>query len=267
MKKILVTGATDGIGFETAKLLAREGQHLLIHGRSKEKIQSTVTKIKSAFPNALVESYLADLSKFDDIYSLANAILKQHKSLDVIINNAGVLKMPSPITEDGLDARFVVNTIAPAIISELLLPILAKDGRIINLSSAAQAPVGSNALLGITKLNDDMQAYAQSKLALTMWVHEKAKELISSQVVVAVNPGSLLASKMVKEGFGISGNDLTIGAQVLVDAALSDKFQGASGKYFDNDKGDFSNSHAFAQSQANRTELMSTINQIIRKFS
>ena len=69
MKKILVTGATDGIGFETAKLLAREGQHLLIHGRSKEKIQGTVTKIKSAFPNALVESYLADLSKFDDIFT------------------------------------------------------------------------------------------------------------------------------------------------------------------------------------------------------
>lgn len=266
MKKILITGATNGIGLETAKLLAEQGHSLLLHGRNAEKLQRTVDSIQSSNPNIVLESYLADLSNFGDIESLTDNVLAKHKSLDVIINNAGVLKMPSPITAEGLDARFVVNTFAPAIITQRLLPILANDGRIVNLSSAAQAPVNINALLGSTSLSDDMQAYAQSKLALTIWVHETAKTLQGSQVVVAVNPGSLLASKMVKEGFGVSGNDLSIGAQILFEAALSEQFAGVSGQYFDNDIGDFSPAHPFLQKQNNRTEVMDAIAQIITEF-
>jgi NAD(P)-dependent dehydrogenase (short-subunit alcohol dehydrogenase family) len=85
----------------------------------------------------------------------------------------------------------------------------------------------------------DMEAYAQSKMAITIWSAEMARELPSGPVVVSVNPGSLLASKMVKEGFGIAGNDLSIGAGVLIRAALSKDFADASGKYFDNDSGRF----------------------------
>ena len=76
-----------------------------------------------------------------------------------------------------------------------------------------------------------MGAYAQSKLALTIWSREMVKELPDGPIVVAVNPGSLLASKMVKEGFGIAGNDLQIGADILCQAALDDSFADASGKY------------------------------------
>ncbi|MBF7073545.1 SDR family NAD(P)-dependent oxidoreductase [Glaciecola sp. MH2013] len=266
MKTILITGATDGIGFETAKLFAAHDHQLILHGRSQEKMNATLQKIHNAFPDVKIEGVLADLSKFGDVASLLNIVNAKYSSIDVIVNNAGVLKLPNPITENGLDARFVVNTIAPIIITRGLLPILSEQGRIVNLSSAAQSPVQNDAITGKLPLGDDMQAYAQSKLALTMWVRATTNAFGSSQVNVAVNPGSLLASKMVKEGFGVAGNDLSIGAQVLFDAALSNKFRDASGKYFDNDIGAFSEPHPFALIQRNCDELMVAIEKVINEY-
>lgn len=90
----------------------------------------------------------------------------------------------------------------------------------------------------------EMDAYAQNKLAITMWSRAMAQSLgKDSTMVVSVNPGSLLGSTMVKEGFGIEGKELAIGADILVRAALSDEFSDASGKYFDNDSGKFANPH------------------------
>ena len=108
-----------------------------------------------------------------------------------------------------------------------------------NLSSAAQAPADLRALRGTVAL-DHMGAYAQSKLAITIWTQERAREYPNGPVFVTVNPGWLLASKMVKEGFGVAGNDLRIGAYILRRAAPSDEFAGASGRYFDSDAGRFS---------------------------
>lgn len=169
---------------------------------------------------------------------MAANILKQHDRLDVVINNAGVYKTAETKTAEGYDVRFAVNTFAPYALARRLLPIIPKDGRIVNLSSAAQARINVDAMAGRAEL-DDMNAYAQSKLALTIWSQELARELPDGSVVVAVNPGSLLASKMVKEGFGVAGNDLQIGADILSKAALDESFADASGKYFDNDAGRF----------------------------
>ena len=266
MKKILITGATDGIGLETALLLAAQGCHLLMHGRSESKLNRASDKVKQQSPNVVINTYLADLSKFEDITLLTQAILQDHEGIDVIINNAGVFKMPKPITKDGLDARFVVNTFAPAIITESLLPILSSNGRIVNLSSAAQAPIHLDAMRGDVPLDDEFQAYAQSKLALTIWSQQLAQTLKPKQVCVAVNPGSLLASKMVKEGFGVAGNDLSIGAQILTKAAVSEEFSDASGKYFDNDSRQFSPPHPFAQSAEHCQQVMDELNRIIKRY-
>ena len=266
MKTILITGATDGIGFETAKLLAAEGHYLLLHGRSNTKMKNTIEKLSQFYPATKIDSYLADLSNFEDMQSLVNNITAQHSKIDVIINNAGVMKLPKSITQDGLDARFVVNTLAPVFITNGLLSILSEDGRIVNLSSAAQSPVNVDVLKGFVNLNDDMQAYAQSKLALTIWSKEMATTLKSTQVIVAVNPGSLLASKMVKEGFGMAGNDLSIGANILVEASLDDKFADSTGLYFDNDSGRFSDPHQFALKQDNRLLVINAIDDILKKY-
>lgn len=196
---------------------------------------------------------------------MAADIRKAHDRLDVIINNAGVLKLRDTVTEDGHDARFMVNTFAPYVLTQALLPILASDGRVVNLSSAAQAPIDIDALHGRKPL-DDMAAYSQSKLAITIWTRELAKLLPKTQVAVAVNPGSLLASKMVKEGFGVAGSDLQIGADVLRDAALGAAFADANGKYFDNDSGAFSTPHAAALDAGHAAQVMQAINEAIAKI-
>ena len=238
-KTILITGATDGIGLETAKRLGAEGHHLLIHGRSAEKLAGAEAAIIGA---ASIERYRADFARLEHVAGMADAITAKHNSLDVVINNAGVFKTATPIAPNGLDMRFVVNTLSPYLLAKRLLPIMSGNGRIVNLSSAAQAPVSIPAMQGGTPMAD-MDAYSQSKLAITMWTRAMAHSLPDGPVVVAVNPGSLLASKMVTEGFGVAGNDIQIGVDILHRAALSDEFTKASGQYFDNDSGRFAPPH------------------------
>jgi len=259
-KTILITGATDGIGLLTAKTLAAEGHTVLLHGRNAEKLAAAAEAVGGA-----PQTYSADLTSMADVKALASEIRSAHTQLDVLINNAGVLKLSNPMTADGYDARFVVNTFAPYVLTHALLPIVPADGRIVNLSSAAQAPVDLDALHG-RKQYDDMGAYAQSKLAITIWTRELAKELKDGPVVVAVNPGSLLASKMVKEGFGIAGNDLGIGAAILRDAALNPSFAIATGKYFDNDSGAFANPHTAAMDESHSAAVMNAMNEAIAKL-
>ncbi|VGO17636.1 putative oxidoreductase EphD [Pontiella desulfatans] len=256
MKKILITGSTDGIGLETARMLADMGHQVLIHGRNPAKVEKLAAELGA-------ESYVADLSDLTEVEALATAVAEKHETLDVLINNAGVFKVAEPVLGNGLDVRFVVNTVAPYLLTRKLLPMLGTSGRVVNLSSAAQAPVDLNALMGKTQL-DDMGAYAQSKLAITMWSMEMAKELgTNGPAVIAVNPGSLLASKMVREGFGVTGSDLGIGVDILCRAALSDEFADASGKYYDNDSKRFANPQADALNPAMRKEVVRSIESLI----
>ena len=256
-KLILITGSTDGIGLETARKLSAKGHTILLHGRNPAKLDAAKQMLGGD-----AEGYVADLSNMADVEELANSVTAKHKKIDVLINNAGVFKTTDPITPDGLDVRFVVNTLAPYALTQRLLPLMDTTGRVINLSSAAQAPVNLKALAGQVQLAD-MEAYAQSKLALTIWSRELAKKLPDGPVVVAVNPGSLLASKMVKEGFGVAGNELSIGVDILDRAALSDEFASASGKYFDNDAGRFAEPHSDALDPQKSKNVMSVIEEVL----
>ena len=236
-KTILITGATDGLGRATASALAALGHRVITHGRNAEKL----AKLKAEI-GANASTVEADMSDLAQVTKLGRDLLQRHDNIDVVINNAGVFKLSQPRMSNGMDVRFVVNTFAPALLSNLLLPDMPKDGRLVHLSSAAQAPVDVGALAGKRQLQD-MEAYAQSKLALTMWSQDFAAQHPDGPISVAVNPGSLLATKMVREGFGTSGNDLNVGVDLLIRAALSDEFAAASGKYFDNDSGQFAQPH------------------------
>lgn len=258
-KTILVTGSTDGIGLETAKALREKGHTVLLHGRNRQKLDKAETDLLAIPANAGVETFQADFSKLTEVAQMASEIRNGHNKIDVLINNAGIFRSSVDLTDDGLDIRFAVNLLAPYLLTRELLPLMDVSSRVVNLSSAAQAPVNLNALEGKARLSP-MDAYAQSKLALTMWTRFLAGELgAEGPVIVAVNPGSLLASKMVKEGFGVAGNDLGIGVDILLRAALSDAFTGASGKYFDNDGGRFSDPHPDGLNETKTAKLMQTV--------
>ena len=267
-KTVLVTGATDGIGLELAVALVTQGHRVLIHGRSESKLEAASERLASLGGEGTCETFLADLSRMDQVDALAAAVAARHASLDALINNAGVFKVADPTTPDGLDVRFVVNTLAPFRLMQQLQPLLGKESRVVNLSSAAQAPVDMAALAGRRRLRDDFDAYAQSKLALTMWSHHLgAAQSTDGPAIIAVNPGSLLATKMVKEGFGTPGNDIGIGVDVLVRAALSDEFAAASGRYFDNDAGQFAPPHPDATDAQKTAVLVQTVEAMLNDIA
>ncbi|UWR26889.1 SDR family NAD(P)-dependent oxidoreductase [Sulfitobacter sp. S223] len=252
-KTILITGATDGLGRATALALANQGHKIIAHGRNAQKLDELKAEI-----GANLSTVQADMSDLAQVAQMSRDLTKVHDRIDVVINNAGVFKTSQPRLGDGMDVRFIVNTFAPALLSTLLLPIVPKDGRLVHLSSAAQAPVDVDAMKGKRQLQD-MEAYAQSKLALTMWSQDFASKHPDGPVSVAINPGSLLATKMVREGFGTSGNDLNIGVDILTRAALSEGFKSASGRYFDNDSGQFASPHADAANAAKVASVIAII--------
>ncbi len=265
-KTILITGATDGIGLETSKALVDLGHKLLLHGRNPAKLEAVSKAFSSLTAGADTENYVADLSDMAEVKALAKAVAEKHAKLDVLINNAGVYSAPEPITKDGLDVRFAVNTIAPYILTKRLLPLIESSGRVINLSSAAQAPVDPQALVGRVRLPDGA-AYAQSKLALTMWSRSMALSLSDDgPAIIAVNPRSMLGSKMVKEAYGVAGGDLRIGADILCRAALSDEFADASGRYFDNDTGQFASPHPDALNTPKREAIVRVIEAVLAEI-
>lgn len=280
MKVILLTGATDGIGFEAAKKLVAAGHHLLLHGRNHVKLESVKAELSLLAGNVTaskIETYQADLSNLHEVESMAQSILNDHEQIDVLMNNAGVFKSSVGTVDVGkdlkVDQRLVVNTIAPYLLTKRLLPILSPNGgRIVNLSSAAQSPVDIACMTGgylgaSPRPLSQSEAYAQSKLGILQWTSALAADLQEGPqkhvVAVSVNPASLIGTKMVQEGYGIPGKSLSIGADILEAAALSKKFATASGKYFDNDSGDFRPPHPEALSPKNNKAIQEALDSLL----
>lgn len=264
-KTILITGSTDGIGLVAAKSYVEQGHKVLLHGRSETKLAAAKEQLSNLVGSEEVETYIADLSVLSQVVQLAKSVSENHQQLDVLINNAGVFVVPDNQSADGLDTRFAVNTIAPYLLTKKLLPILGNTGRVVNLSSAAQTSVNASELLKPSTLSDNA-VYAKSKLALTMWSRQMGLSLSGNgPVIVAVNPASLLGSKMVKQAYGIAGGDLQVGADILIRAGLSEEFEQAYGLYFDNDQGRFADPHRDALDDNKVRELVLMLEELLLK--
>ena len=262
-KTILITGSTDGIGLVAARKLAEAGHTILLHGRTPTKLARVKAELAGSTSQDRVFGYIADLSLMANVKQLAAQIREAHPRVDVLINNAGVYRIGARTTEEGIDVRFAVNTFAPYLLAKLLMDIIPADGRVVNLSSAAQAAVDVRGFTGAVHYADG-NAYAQSKLALTMWTSTLARRVgDDGPLVVSVNPGSMLATKMVKEAYGVHGADINIGANILVRAALSEDFEGRSGQYFDNDRRRFAPPPPAAQDPTRCAEITASIDTIL----
>ncbi len=263
MKRIFITGSTDGIGKLTALQLAKAGNEVIIHGRNAEKVDRCIVELKEDSGNERISSFVADLSDLAAVKAMANEIKSMFDSLDVLINNAGVFQSTVDTDKNGIDIRLTVNYLAPVLLTDSLKSLLENSSapRVINLSSAAQSPVSLAALSGNESLGVQ-SAYAQSKLALTMWSFDLAKKW-SFATVIAVNPGSLLNTRMVQEAYGQFWSSAEKGANILSDLATLDIHADHSGDYFDNDQGAYGPAHTDAYDADRIEALMSLTHQIL----
>jgi NAD(P)-dependent dehydrogenase (short-subunit alcohol dehydrogenase family) len=235
-RTVMVTGATDGIGKETARELARRGARVLLHGRDARRAAAARREICSSTGNDDVEVVLADFSSLRQVRALADEVRGLTDRLHVLVDNAGVYQERRHVTEDGLETTFQVNYLAPFLLTNLLLDLLftAAPARIVVVSSAVhqRAPVDLDDLQG-EKRYDGYSAYGLSKLGNLLFTYELAERLRGSGVTVnALHPGAV-STKLLHAGFRSSGGaSPRQGARTAVYLAASPDVGDASGAYF-----------------------------------
>lgn len=236
MSVILITGATDGIGKQTALILARQGHELILHGRSQHKLDQTCEQLEDLSGKRIFDRVLADLSDLEQVRQLAKDILERHERLDVLLNNAGVFMREYKTSPQGFELTLAINHLAPFLLTHLLLDRLKAQpaARVVNVSSIAH----SRGKIDFDDLNmsqrfDGYRAYAQSKLANVLFTVALAKRLEGSNVTAnSLHPG-VVSTKLLTEGFGFEGSDsLDDGAQTSVYLATADEGAQVSGEYF-----------------------------------
>ena len=236
-KTVLITGATDGIGEETARQLAGMGARVFVHGRDPEKAAQVRNNIIQTTGNQQVEIVIADLAKMGEVRALAREVQQKVDHLDVLINNAGVYMEEYVETEDGFELTFAVNHLAHFLLTNLLLDLLKKSApaRIITVSSSAHA----SARVDLNNLNAEKKfhgwgAYCLSKLGNLLFTFALARRVEGSGVTAnALHPGTI-NTKMLQKAWGMMGQPVSEGAETPVYLASSPEVSDLNGKYFVN---------------------------------
>lgn len=194
-KTILITGANTGLGFQTALELAKKNAYVILAGRNPDKINEAISDIKRDSPSAKLEAGIVDLSDLNSVKEFASIILKRHKHLDVLINNAGVMFPPPGKTVDGYEIQFGVNFMAHFALTAYLFPLLnnTTNSRVVTLSSIAH----KNGKIDFDNLKlekpyDKFREYGQSKVADLIFTFELQRRLAvtgSNTISVGAHPG------------------------------------------------------------------------------
>ena len=193
-KTILVTGSTDGIGLETARLLVAQGHRVLLHGRNPTKLEQA-EKALSVLPGAgRIASYVADLSMLSDVVALAKSVSEQHTQLEVLINNAGVNvhKKALDITEEDFDKIIRVNSKGVYFCSQAAARVMIpkRSGKIINIASVTAFLVRS----GVPN-----SVYAMTKAGIVMLTKALAEEWAQYNIHVNTIAPGYFATPMVAD--------------------------------------------------------------------
>ena len=196
-KVAIVTGANSGIGFETAKELARHGAQTVLACRSVDKAQAALAKIQAELPNAHAEVILLDLASLDSIHQFVGTFKAKYDQLDLLVNNAGIMMVPYGTTEDGFERQFGTNHLGHFALTGLLLDLLlaVSEGRVVNVSSTAHR-MGTIDFENLMFTNgadySPSRAYARSKLANLLFTYElqrKFEAIGKETLAVAAHPG------------------------------------------------------------------------------
>lgn len=234
-KTILITGATDGLGKLVATHLAEQKATVLLHGRNKEKGESLKDDLVQSTENENIKYYNGDFSSLQEVEKLSEQILKDQKSLDVLINNVGVGSgkvadnNQRRVSKDGVELRFQVNYLSHVLLTEKLLPLLSDGSVVINVASVGQEPLDFDNLM-LEKGYDGFWAYKQSKTALVMYTFDLAERLREKNIKVNVlHPASLMNTKMVFEDWGYTLSTVEQGAEATENLL----FPESTGEYYD----------------------------------
>ncbi len=249
-KYVLITGANSGIGKETAVALAEMGAIIIMLCRNKEKGEKVQEEIKQRANTKNVELIIADLSEPKSIYLAASRYKEMYDSLDVLINNAGLILKERTIEATGYETTFAVNHLGHFLLTLLLIDLLKKSApsRIINVSSEAHRFTKLNLEdTNMEKEYKSFRVYSNSKLANVMFTYELSRRLEGTGVTVnALHPG------FVNTNFGKNQNNkltklfskltnlFTInaqkGAKTSIYLASSTEVKEITGKYYKKSK-------------------------------
>lgn len=238
--RVLITGATDGLGRGLAERLAGEGATVMLHGRNPERLAATADEIRARTGNERLSTHLADFASLAQVGALADEIERDTDQLHVLVNNAGIgsglPELPTrQESEDGYELRLAVNYLAPFLLTLRLTPLLrhSAPARIVNVASIGQAPIDFNDVM-IERNYSGPRAYGQSKLAQITTGFELAQRLAGDDITVnSLHPSTYMPTKIVLENVGHSIDTLEAGVEATHRLAVGPELEGVTGRFYD----------------------------------
>lgn len=194
-KKAIVTGANNGLGFETTKFFISKGIEVTMACRNQEKAEKAKQELLKEYPSAVLSIQLIDLKNLSSVREFAENYKKNNQRLDILVNNAGIMVPPFELTDDGFESQMAVNYFSHFLLTSLLIDLIEQsdEGRIVSLSSIAHKTGKINFDdLNFKNSYNKSTAYSQSKLACLMFAYEldrKLRDRNSTAKSTAAHPG------------------------------------------------------------------------------